>query len=183
MRRRFSPFIAAALIALGSAPTWAEETVCTGFLGNVTVGSLRVPDGARCRLKGTRVEGTLVVERGAILDASRIDVIGNVQAENARLVRVAASTIGQSVQLKQGGGASVTGSRIDGDLQLESNRSSLGASRNVIGGSLQAFQNTGGLVIKSNRIDGSLQCKENTPLPAGGGNVVHGNKEDQCGRL
>ena len=57
------------------------------------------------------------------------------------------------------------------------------ASANEIGGSLQAFTNTGGLVIKRNAIDGNLQCKENSPVPKGGGNVVHGNKEDQCARL
>ena len=87
MCRRFSPFIAVALIALGSAATWADETVCTGSLGNVTVDDLRVPDGARCRL--TRVEGTVKVEGGATLETSRIDMIGDVQAERARLGKVA----------------------------------------------------------------------------------------------
>jgi hypothetical protein len=38
-------------------------------------------------------------------------------------------------------------------------------------------------VISQNRIDGNLQCKENNPAPTGGGNVVQGNKEDQCKRL
>ncbi len=32
-------------------------------------------------------------------------------------------------------------------------------------------------------VDGNLQCKENQPRPTGGGNIVHGNKEDQCARL
>ncbi|MBW4556972.1 MAG: hypothetical protein KME59_13680 [Trichormus sp. ATA11-4-KO1] len=49
--------------------------------------------------------------------------------------------------------------------------------------SYSAFQNTGGLTIKNNRIDGNLQCKENRPAPTGGGNIVQGNKEDQCSRL
>ena len=31
--------------------------------------------------------------------------------------------------------------------------------------------------------NGNLQCKENVPSPTGGGNVVQGNKEDQCRRL
>ena len=32
-------------------------------------------------------------------------------------------------------------------------------------------------------IDGNLQCKENAPPPTGGGNLVHGNAEDQCAML
>jgi len=52
-----------------------------------------------------------------------------------------------------------------------------------MGGNLQAFQNTGGLSITENVIDGNLQCKENRPPPTGFGNVVEGNKEDQCKRL
>jgi hypothetical protein len=45
------------------------------------------------------------------------------------------------------------------------------------------FQNTGGVEIRRNVIDGNLQCKENQPAPVGGGNVVGGNKEDQCRRF
>ena len=30
------------------------------------------------------------------------------------------------------------------------------------------------------RVDGNLQCKGNRPRPTGGGNVVQGDKEDQC---
>jgi hypothetical protein len=37
--------------------------------------------------------------------------------------------------------------------------------------------------VGENRVDGNLQCKVNRPAPEGGGNVVHGNKEDQCARL
>jgi hypothetical protein len=52
-----------------------------------------------------------------------------------------------------------------------------------VGGSVQVFQNKGGVRLARNRIDGNLQCKENRPAPTGGGNVVQGNKEDQCARL
>jgi hypothetical protein len=38
-------------------------------------------------------------------------------------------------------------------------------------------------VITSNRVNGNLQCKSNNPRPTGGGNIVQGNKEDQCARL
>jgi hypothetical protein len=92
-----------------------------------------------------------------------VRVIGNVQAERHRSVTLTASRVGGSVQLKQGGTASV--------------------ARNTITGDLQSFTNRGGQSFVSNRINGNLQCKSNVPAPTGRSNVVQGNKEDQCRRL
>ena len=93
------------------------------------------------------------------------------------------SQVGGSVQLEQGGGATVAGNRIDSDLQMESNSAALNAEGNDIGGNLQANQNTGGLAVVDNTIDGNLQCAANDPAPTGGGNVVFGSAEDQCAAL
>jgi hypothetical protein len=93
------------------------------------------------------------------------------------------SRVGGSVQVVQGGGANVLDSIIDSDILYDSNNTYLRASRNTIGGNLQAFQNTGGVEIRRNVIDGNLQCKTNNPAPIGGNNVVGGVKEDQCRRL
>jgi hypothetical protein len=162
----------------------AEERVCRGTIGATTVDNLRVPQGATCTLNGTYVKGTVKVERGAVLRAFDVRVIGNVQAENARNVVVReGSRIGGSVQVVQGGAARIAGNRINGDILVDEQDRALVASRNVIGGDLQAFQNTGGVEIRRNRIDGNLQCKGNQPAPVGGGNIVQGNKEDQCRRL
>ncbi len=172
----------AMLVPAGQAS--AEERVCRGTIGGATVDNLRVPQGATCTLNGTHVKGTVKVERGATLRAFGIGVVGNVQAENARLVVVReASRVGGSVQVVQGGAARILGSRINGDILFDDQDRALTATRNVIGGNLQAFQNTGGLEIRMNRIDGNLQCKENRPRPTGGGNIVQGNKEDQCANL
>jgi hypothetical protein len=149
--------------ALTAAPAFAEERTCRGTIGATTVDNLRVPQGATCTLNGTRVKGTVKVERGATLNASRISVIGNVQAEGAAAVNVTASSVGGSVQVVQG-----RNSRLD---------------RNSVKGDVQYFENRGTISITSNRIDGNLQCKENSPRPTGGGNIVQGNKEDQCARL
>jgi predicted PilT family ATPase len=175
---------ALALASLGLAPpAAAEETVCRGSMGRVTVDNLVVPQGARCILNRTVVQGTLQVERDARLGARRVRVTGNVQGENARRVNVIRSRVGGSVQVKQGAAASVRNSVITHDIQYDANRSALRASRNRVGGSIQVFQNTGGVLIASNRVDGNLQCKENAPPPRGGGNVVQGVKEDQCAGL
>ncbi|BAC90200.1 hypothetical protein [Gloeobacter violaceus] len=166
------------------APARAEETTCTGSLGATTVDNLRVPQGATCTLNGTRVEGTIYVEANATLKASKVQVKGNVQAENAARVNVLPrSTVGGSIQIVQGGAARIDSVQIAGDLLFDSNSKSLIAYKNTIGGNLQAFQNNGGLTITANNIDGNLQCKENNPAPVGGENVVQGNKEDQCAQL
>jgi len=168
-------------LLLPAGPASAEERVCRGTLGAVRVDNLRVPQGASCTLNGTHVKGTIKVERNATLRATGIRVIGNVQAENARNVIVrGGSRVGGSVQIVQGSAARILGSNINGDILFDDQDGRLSANSNQIGGSLQAFKNTGGLVIDDNRIDGNLQCKENVPPPDGGGNVVQGNKEDQC---
>ena len=174
--------IAAVLIPTGSAE--AEERVCRGTIGAVTVDNLRVPQGASCTLLGTRVKGTVKVESLATLRAEDIVVIGNVQAENARNVQVLDwSRVGGSVQVVQGGAATVADSRINGDILYDENNRALRILRNQVGGNVQVFQNTGGVEIRRNFIDGNLQCKANNPPPIGGNNIVQGNKEDQCRRL
>jgi hypothetical protein len=174
--------VGAMLLPAGQA--LGEERACRGTIGVVTVDNLRVPQGATCTLNGTFVKGTVKVERGATLHAFDIRVIGNVQAENARLVVVReGSRIGGSVQIVHGGAAQILGNRINGDILFDDQDRALRANRNVVGGNLQAFQNTGGVEIRNNRIDGNLQCKANNPAPVGGGNIVQGNKEDQCRRL
>jgi len=162
----------------------AEERVCNSHIGAQTVDNLRVPQGGTCTLRGTRVKGTIKVERGATLKAEAIVVIGNVQAENARNVLIEdESRIGGSVQVVQGGGATVRNSRVNGEVYYDENRNMVKVIRSRIGGNVQAFQNTGGVEIRGNTIEENLQCKANNPRPTGGNNIVLNNKEDQCARL
>lgn len=172
------------VIVMFASSSYAEEYACSGFLGAATVDNLRVPSSATCTLDKTYVKGTIKVESKATLRAYGVDVIGNVQAENAAQVEVlSGSTVGGSIQIKQGGGAYIDSVAINSDLQFDDNRKNLIASKNIIGGNLQAVKNTGGLSITDNTIDGNLQCKENQPAPTGGGNIVKGSKEDQCANL
>lgn len=181
----FSRIVLSTLLSFFAATqVVAEETACLDFLGNTTVDNLLVPANATCDLNNTRILGTIKVESNATLTARRIIVIGNVQAENAQQVNLLdGSRVGGSVQVKQGGGAIVSDSMIEADIQYESNFSPLMVLRNIVGGNVQVFQNSGGVEIQGNTIDGNLQCKENIPAPLGGGNIVHGNKEDQCRQL
>jgi hypothetical protein len=165
-------------------PAAAEERTCRGTVGQVTVDNVRVPAGATCTLNGTRVQGTVYVNRHATLRAVGAWINGNVQAENARDVRVVqGSTVGGSYQVVQSGLARLFDSRVEGDVLIDENRRPNEIRRNRVGGNIQAFQNTGGVAIFRNTVDGNLQCKQNRPAPTGGGNLVHGSKEDQCRRF
>jgi hypothetical protein len=166
----------------GQAGGGTSPGSCDGSIGAETVENVEVPAGATCTLEGTTVTGNVRVRRDATLDARRVRVDGDVQGENARAVNVTmSSSVDGNIQVEQGGSSNVT--RIDGDLQWESQRGRMVADGNVIGGNLQAESNRGGLAITGNRIDGNLQCQSNTPAPTGGGNRVEGDKEGQCARL
>ena len=163
---------------------YAEERRCAGSIGSFTVDNLRVPPGKTCTLNGTRVKGTIKVESNATLYAKGVRVVGNVQAENAKLVSVTClSIVGGSIQVKQGGAATITRAKVNGDIQFDENVRALKANYNTVGGNIQVVKNTGGVQLVGNRIDGNLQCKENRPAPTGGNNIVRGSKEDQCRRL
>lgn len=183
MTTRPLTFALALSAALWAAPAAAEEYICTGAIGPVYKDNVFVPDGATCTLDRTRLKGNLVVGRGATARALSITVNGNVQAEGATFVGIAGfSNVGGSVQIVQGGGATIEGARIQGDLQFESSVAAISATGNAVGGSLQAFQNLGGLSFVNNRMNGNMQCKENRPAPLGSGNRSP-SKEDQCARL
>jgi hypothetical protein len=179
--------IAAGLVAsllLWAPVALADDTVCWGILGEVTVVNLIVPDGSTCTLNGTRVEGNIHVGTGATRGANGVDVDGNIQAEGAQSVNVVAlqgvrSFVGGNIQIKQGGTALIDSVDIREDLQFEENRDPVGATSNEIGGNLQAYKNTGGVFIMNNRIAENLQCYDNNPAPMGGNNTA-GDKDGQC---
>ena len=172
-----------AATAFTAAPAAAEEFRCTGTVGAVSLDNIFVPDGESCVLKRTRANGNIVVGTGATLLATSVTINGNLQAEGADDVTVnGRSTFGGSIQIVQGGSASIEKARINGDILFDDNVGPLLANGNVLGGNLQAFQNTSGVTLTGNRMKGNLQCKENTPAPSGGGNRA-ASKEDQCARL
>jgi hypothetical protein len=185
MKRRLMILVAAAITVM-TVPhvALAEEKVCRGTIGSKTLDNVKVPQGETCTLNGTKVKGTVKVNKGARLEAIEVNVIGNVQGENARNVIVRKdSRVGGSVQVVQGKKATVAGSKVKGDILYDDQSGEVIVSSTSIGGNVQAFQNTGGVHIQDNVIDGNLQCKENKPAPTGGNNEVKGNKEDQCKKL
>ncbi len=175
---------AAPALPAGAAPVPAVVYRC----GNVALGALRsgeieVPAGQVCVLQGTRVEGNLKLGAGSVLDARDITVIGSLQADGAASVLVAGtSSFTGSVQLKQGGAATLLGLRIGGDLQINEHAGAVLAEANRASGNVQVMANRGGVTLLDNRAGGNLQCKDNLPAPQGSGNTA-ASLEDQCRSL
>ena len=185
MKRSVMVLIATAITAM-AVPyvAIAEEKICRGTIGSKTLDNVKVPEGETCTLKGTKVKGTIKINKGARLEAIDVNVVGNVQGENARNVIVRKdSRVGGSVQVVQGRKATVSHSKVEGDILYDDQSGEVIVRGSTVGGNVQAFQNTGGVQIQGNVIDGNLQCKENKPAPTGGNNEVKGNKEDQCKKL
>jgi len=143
-------FFAMAVLALAvfAPAAQAEERVCRGTIGATTVDNLLVPQGATCTLNGTRVEGTVKVERNSTLTASGIRVKGNVQSEGFKNITLRQnSVVVGSVQLENGldgGSGRMLNSKVNGDLQFFFNDARMVARGNTILANFQANQNTGG---------------------------------------
>jgi hypothetical protein len=162
----------------------ADNHVCNGTIGAVAVENLRVTKGSFCKLQGTRVQGNLFVGANATLVASEVQVSGNLQARHAAQVNVTFfSRIDGNIQIQQSQGATISASRINGNVQFVSNTGYVSARGNEIRGNLEVFQNLGGVLIRNNRINGNLTCQSNQPNPTGNDNAVQGNQENQCSRL
>ena len=165
----------AAALALGGllipAAAQAEETVCRGALGAVTVDNLLVPQGANCALTGTRVQGTIKVQRNAALNAAAVRVIGNVQGENARNVVVrGGSRVGGSVQVVQGQAATVRDSVVTPGHSLR-------PQQGGVEGDQQHRRREHSGVPKHRRGADLLQPRERQPAVQGERASAHGRRQ------
>jgi hypothetical protein len=171
--------IAAAGLAMSVSPAAAQDLTCTGTVGAVTVDNVIVPPFATCTLDGTRVTGSVEVEAGGTLRATRAVVAGNVQATEHRAVVVAGSRLGGSVQLDFGGRATVRNT-VASDIQVIGAAGGVVIDRNRVTGSIELKESTGGASVTANQIGGNLNCEDNLPAPTGSGNLAVGSLENQC---
>lgn len=170
MKRILSAMAAGAVLAASmmmTAPAaQAGDRTCSGTIRAVTIDdNVIVPKGKTCTLVGTKVKGNIEVRSGATLKASKVRVDGNIQSQGHRNVSTVDSRVDGNIQLKSGGGVNLRRNIVEGDIQLFSNTKA------------------GKKYVIRNTVDGNLQCKGNSPVPYGGGNVVQGDKEDQCRAL
>jgi len=167
-----------------ASPALAEDFECRGAVGPVTVvGNLIVPDDAVCNLTGTIVQGSIIVKSRSTLNANGVNVTGGLQGESPSTVIVRGSQFGNGISLSKAelnnGQIEISGTSVQGDVQLQENRNPIRLENNDIVGSVQANKNTGGLEITGNRIGNGLQCQDNRPAPVGGGNIAK-QKQGQC---
>jgi cytoskeletal protein CcmA (bactofilin family) len=145
---------------------------------------LKIAEDTHCTLTNVRIRGDLELGRGSTVIAAELRVDGDIEGKSANVLKLTSSRVDGDIQFEDGGSVEVRQTEIDGNLQLESNHGSLHVEGNRVEGNVQVFKNRGGpFTISDNGIGGHLQCKENEPAPIGGGNVVDGEKEDQCRNL
>lgn len=185
MRAPVTASLGLLVLAAPSGPARADDFHCPPSLGSVTIdGNLLVS--APCRLDGTTVIGNVhLYAGGSLIARGGVRIGGSLQGENADFVDLSDTRVDGNVQLDDfvGDRSIVNRTAVGGSIQLKANRSRLEIIDNDVDADVQAFENRGLVLIADNRIGGNLQCKENDPHPAGGGNVVEGNKEDQCANL
>lgn len=155
-----------ASMVASAAPAEAGEFQCrSSYTARSFGGDVAVPAGATCTLTRGLVDGNIKVNTGGTLIVNATVVKGNIQAQEARRVDVRYASLTGSIQLDKGRQQIyLLSNRVNGDIQLMGNRV----------GPIQVIRNT---------VGGNLQCKSNSPAPTGYGNIVKGNKEDQCRRL
>jgi len=172
-----------ASVTVVAGPSEPEQGPCE--FRNRTFGrDVEIAAGAHCTFTDVRIRGDLELGPGSTVVAVDLRVDGSIEGKAASGLTLTASRVDGDIQFEDGGSIEVRQTRIDGNLQLESNTGRLVVDGNTVDGNVQVFKNRGGpFTISANEIDGNLQCKENQPAPTGGGNVVEGEKEDQCQSL
>src|SRR5687768_4405893 len=94
--------LCAALVLLSSGAR-AEEINCVGTLRG-SFDNVNVPSGKNCTLVDSHLKGNVFVRRNASVSIYRTVILGNVQAEGARFVRLYGNgvLVNGSVQIKYG---------------------------------------------------------------------------------
>lgn len=183
MSKSSALYVCAAALVMLSPGARAEEINCVGTLRG-SFDNVNVPSGKSCTLVDSHVKGTVYVRGNASVNVYRTVILGNVQAEGARYVRLYGNgvLVNGSVQIKYGTQATTInpGTRIGGSVQYVESSGFLKIMGARVSQDVQVFENDGGASIYNNIINGNLQCKQNDPPPTGNNNQVGGNKEDQC---
>jgi len=147
-----------------SEPATDASVTCTRMIAGEYRKHLTVTSGTTCVQPGARIEGSIVVARGASLDLEGASVRGAVVAENPRAIRVCDSSA-QMIAVSR-----ATEFVLIGDPDH-------GCAPNTVRGVLLAFQNRGGLVIVDNTVGAVLALGNSGagPLPGQDNPVVRGN--------
>jgi dienelactone hydrolase len=200
-----SPFSPALQLFQPLVPT--SVAGCNGVYYGVFSGNITVSSGQNCTFLGGGVIGN-VVQNGGSLTLSGATISGNVQVNGSGTVSVGPYTVitGNLVvqSLSTGPGAQVCGTKIQGnlqvqsnatavtignsascpgnsignDLQVQSNNASTIIFGNFVTGNLQVQSNSGATQVFNNQVGNNLQCQSNSSFTGGGNSAKQ--KQGQC---
>lgn len=158
--------VALALACLGlSSAALADDYPCPPNRGAVTIDGNIIVSRA-CTLNGTYVKGNVLVDSGGSLRAIGARIDGNIQGKDAVTVTVTDTQVDGDIQLENLRGkrpSSVTGSLINGNIQLKGNRQSVTIAGNEVDGDIQLDGVRSATVgkIADNDVSGNIQLTSN----------------------
>lgn len=173
------------VLALGglglSSTALADDFPCPPNRGAVTIDGNIIVNRA-CTLKGTYVKGNVLVYSGGRLTAIGARIDGNIQAKEALTVSVNNTEVNGDIQLENLRGttpSSVTGSLVNGSIQLKSNRQSVTVVDNEVNGDIQLEGQRSATLgkITDNDVNGNIQLTSNYLPLSVERNVVDGDMQ------
>jgi hypothetical protein len=181
----FRLVLALTVVVFSSLPVLADDFICKENIKGGEFDDIIVPEGAICKLNGTRVDGSVTIDKNAGFKSRDTTIDGNIQAKGAKYIKILDMTVVDGAVQIEGTGSYENGSmikicesEIDGDVQISGSENvliTIGCDGdkdrgNVIDGNLQVrenywdetqFKDKNVIEIKFNRIDGDLQFFEN----------------------
>jgi hypothetical protein len=159
----------AGLTVVSQSALATDGTVCDGTIGRRTVERVVVPNGATCRLNGTRVRQNVVVGRGESLVARDARILGSVQAtEGPRTVRLLDTNVVGNIHVREARGVILIGNSGCGldpvagnNIHLVDNFGPIGVCRMSIEGNLHVIGNSDTVFVRSNKVGNNLHARGN----------------------
>jgi hypothetical protein len=126
------------------------DTRCVGTLSGRTFDNVYVPVGKSCTLQNSTVKGSVKALPNSRLYMSNNKVDGNIDGDEALLVRVRGGTVGGSIQIKDSYSPSLLGAEVSSGVVLTQ-------------GNIQIQEmNTGGILIADVRLlKGNIKVEDN----------------------
>jgi hypothetical protein len=161
--------IGAGLAVLPSVATATDETRCDGTIGRRVVERVVVPNGATCRLNGTRVRQNVVVGPGESLVTRNARILGSVQAtEGPRTIRLLDTNVDGNIHVREARGVVLIGNSGCGldpvagnNIHLVQNNGPIGICQMSIEGNLHIIENSDTVFVRSNRVGNNVQARGN----------------------
>ncbi len=184
--------LALGLTALMAAPVAAKDKVCKdeSIYGGTIVGDVKIPAGKYCHLYGVTVRGDVKAGEDAATGIYNTSLVeGDVKGKDGSMLWVGlGSTVKGSVRADKAAGLTVSGAKVEGDVQAAEVAYGPYVVDSTIDGNLQ-FERSGFMLpsgpyfpleVSGNTVGGNCQGKGNTLPIISYGNVVTGKIKGQC---